>query len=59
MRHFRTAATGSAVLILSIVSVAACAQQQPQASAEAPSDESAELAKKLQNPVAALISVSF
>jgi hypothetical protein len=60
IRYFRVAAVACcAALIVSIGSLAAFAQQQRQTVGGAPSDESAELAKKLQNPVAALISVPF
>lgn len=60
MRCFRvTAVAGCAALIVCIASLAAFAQQQRQTSAGAASDEAAELAKKLQNPVAALINVPF
>jgi hypothetical protein len=53
------AAVGRAALIASLLVCRVVAQEQKEATAPAASDQSAELAKKLQNPVAALISVPF
>jgi len=49
--------TACCVLILAIIGSSAFAQKEPEKPAG--TDESAELAKKLQNPVAALVSVPF
>ena len=48
-----------AVLIVAIIGLPAFAQKQPEKPAAAQPDQSAELAEKLQNPVAALVSVPF
>jgi hypothetical protein len=59
-RALRLAATlACAVLLVAIDGAPALAETPPEAPAGAEGDEAGELAKKLQNPVAALISVPF